>query len=284
MSSLPPPPGCNAPLAARVLVAFLRAEAGKFGFRRVVVGLSGGVDSAVVNALAARALGAEHVCALALPYRTSSPESLGLARKAARQEGVALQETDITAMADAFLKAGPGLEGEDSPGSRLRKGNVMARVRMIALYDRSAAENALVLGTSNKTELLLGYGTIFGDMASALNPLGDLYKSQVYSLARYLGIPEGILQRPPTADLWAGQTDEQELGFRYAELDAFLHLWVDRRYPRAALEQAGFAPGFIRQVQATVRRNQYKRRPPVIAKLANRTINLDYRYPRDWGA
>ena len=141
-----------------------------------------------------------------------------------------------------------------------------------------------MLGTSNKTELLLGYGTIFGDMASALNPIGDLYKSQVFALGRSLGVPAGILERAPSADLWEGQTDEEEMGFTYPEVDALLYLWVDRRYTRRELEAAGFAPDFIERVQSTVRKNQYKRRPPVIAKVANRTVNLDYRYARDWGA
>ncbi len=281
---MPPPPGCNAPLAERVLTAFLREESHKAGFEKGVLGLSGGVDSALSLALAARALGPEKVLALAMPYRTSQPESLELAREAARQEGVRLEEVDITPMADAFLATEPGLAADDSAAGRRRRGNVFARCRMILLYDRSARERALVIGTSNKTEFLLGYGTIHGDLASAINPLGDLYKSQVFALARHLGVPEAILQRPPSADLWAGQTDEEELGFTYAAVDALLHRLVDRRYSVERLIAQGFERSFVLAVQERVRRNQYKRRPPVIAKLAQRTINLDYRYPRDWGS
>jgi NAD+ synthase len=167
--------------------------------------------------------------------------------------------------------------------ARLRRGNVLARLRMTALYDRSARDGALVLGTSNKTELLLGYGTQHGDLASALNPIGDLYKRQVYVLSERLGVPRAILDRPPSADLWEGQTDEQDLGASYDALDALLHRMVDRRYGRASLLEAGFAAEFIDAIAERVRRSHYKRRPPLIAKLANRTINLDWRYARDWG-
>ncbi len=283
MSALPPPPGCHVGLATRVLCAFLREETHKFGIRRAVLGLSGGVDSALVVELAARALGPEQVLAVALPYRSSDPASLALARESAAHAGVSLEVVDISPVADALIAAAPGLAEDDSSRGRLRKGNLMARSRMVLLYDRSARDGALVLGTSNKTELLLGYGTIHGDMASAMNPIGDLYKSQVFQLAEHLGVPRGILERPPSADLWEGQTDEQELGVRYAEVDALLHLQVDRRYPRAALLRAGFRPELVDSISRRVRANQYKRRPPVIAKLANRTINLDYRYARDWG-
>ncbi len=284
MTSLPRPPGCNAALAERVLTRFLSEECGKFGIQRAVIGLSGGLDSATVLELAARALGSKSVHAVAMPYRTSNPDSLTFALEAAEKAGVALETVDISPMADAHIHATAGLAEDDSAMARLRKGNVMSRVRMTVLYDRSARENALVLGTSNKTELLLGYGTIHGDMASAINPIGDLYKCQVFSLAAHLQVPDSILERPPSADLWEGQTDEEELGFSYDSVDALLHLLIDRRYPRAALLQAGFAKDFLDEVQHRVRANQYKRRPPLIAKLANRTINLDYRYARDWGA
>ncbi len=283
MSALPPPPGCNVALAERVLTSFLREETGKFGIERAVIGLSGGIDSALVLELAAHALGPEQVLAVAMPYRSSNPLSLELARESAAHAGTPLEVVDISAMADAFIEAAPGLAEDDSAGGRLRKGNLMARSRMIVLYDRSARDGGLVFGTSNKTELLLGYGTIHGDMASAINPIGDLYKSQVVALSRHLGVPPAIIERPPSADLWEGQTDEQELGFSYDAVDALLHRQVDRRWPRAALLEAGFPASFVDQVAQRVRANQYKRRPPVIAKLANRTVNLDYRYARDWG-
>jgi NAD+ synthase len=154
---------------------------------------------------------------------------------------------------------------------------------MATLYDRSASLGGLVFGTSNKTELMLGYGTQFGDMASGINPIGDLYKSQVVALSRHLQVPAAIIDRPPSADLWAGQTDEQELGFAYDAIDSLLFRLIDRRESRSALLADGFDGAFIDAISERVRRNQYKRRPPLIAKVAARTVNLDYRYARDWG-
>ena len=279
--TLPPPPGCNVALAERVLVRFLAEECTRVGYRRGVLGLSGGIDSALVVELAARALGPEAVHAVCMPYRSSDPDSLRLAQASAAHAGVALEVVDISAAADALIADAGDLNDLDDPGVRLRRGNLLARLRMVTLYDRSARLHALVLGTSNKTELLLGYGTQHGDMASAINPIGDLYKSQVVALSAHLDVPQEIVARPPTADLWVGQTDEQELGFRYDEVDALLHAMVDRRYGREALRAQGFPDALVETVETRVRRNQYKRRPPLIAKLAARTINLDYRYARD---
>ena len=167
--------------------------------------------------------------------------------------------------------------------ARTRLANKCARERMTVLYDQSAAFEALVLGTSNKSELLLGYGTQFGDMASAINPIGDLYKTQLYPLAAHLGLSNDILTKTPTGDLWIGQTDEGELGFTYAEVDRLMVLLVDRRWRRAELIEAGFAADFVDRVATLVRRNHYKRRMPVIAKLSPRTMDRDFRYARDWG-
>lgn len=280
--SLPAPPSLNVGLAEQVLVGFVREETGRIGLRRAVLGLSGGVDSALVVELAARALGGENVLAVAMPYRSSAQQSLELAVASARHAGARLETAPVTAAADAIFAATPDLR-DDAPTARVRRGNVLSRLRMVTLYDRSAREGGLVLGTSNKTELLLGYGTQHGDMASALNPIGDLYKCQVYALSRHLGVPEEILRRPPSADLWEGQTDEQELGATYDALDALLHRMVDRRYSRARLLELGFPAPLVDATAERLRRNHFKRRPPVIAKLANRTINLDWRYARDWG-
>jgi NAD+ synthase len=165
----------------------------------------------------------------------------------------------------------------------VRRGNIMARARMVVWYDRSAAFKGLVVGTSNKTEILLGYTTLFGDSASALNPIGDLYKTQVRQLSRALGIPQAIIDKAPSADLWAGQTDEGELGFTYERVDQLLALLVDRRYsPRECMEE-GFDEKFIQMVIERVRRNQFKRMQPPIAKLSNRTVGYDFLYLRDWG-
>ncbi|HBF23498.1 MAG TPA: NAD(+) synthetase [Planctomycetes bacterium] len=279
LQDIPPPPTCNGSLAEAVLTAFLKEETSKAGFSKALLGLSGGVDSALVAELAARALGPENVLGLALPYKDSAPESLQLGKEAAHHAGIPIEILDITAIAKAHASAG-AVDKKD----QTRFGNILARIRMVALYDRSAKEGALVLGTSNKTELLLGYGTIHGDLASAINPIGDLYKSQVWSLSKHLGVPDEIVRRPPTADLWEGQTDEEELGFTYPEVDALLHLMVDSRYSKKTLLKEGFSEGLIDTVKARVQQNQYKRRPPIIAKLTPRTINLDYRYARDWGS
>lgn len=283
MSTLPPPPGCNVELTERVLVSFLREETHRIGMTRAVLGLSGGIDSALVIELAVRALGPENVLAVAMPYRESHPDSLRLARKSAKHTGVELEVVDISSMADGYLQDNPDLEDKSQEAVRLRRGNVFSRMRMTILYDRSAKLGGLVFGTSNKTELMLGYGTQYGDMASGINPIGDLYKSQVVALSRHLGVPNEIIDRPPSADLWAGQTDEDELGFTYDSIDSLLFRLIDRRESRATLIEQGFQADFIDTISRRVRMNQYKRRPPLIAKVAARTVNLDYRYARDWG-
>ena len=262
-------------LLRRVLVAFIREEVQKVGSKRAVLGLSGGVDSALVAYLAAEALSPENVWAFLLPYRTSDPRSAADADLVVRQTGVNSQRIDISPQIDAYF--------EDFPdATMLQRGNKMARERMSILYDRSAALGALVLGTSNKTELFLGYGTIHGDLASAINPIGDLYKTQVWALALAVGVPQEIVDKHPTADLWEGQTDESELGFSYAEVDELLHFMIERRYRHEELLQLGFDGAFLTRVEELVLRSQYKRRMPLIAKVSGRSITHDFRYPRDW--
>jgi NAD+ synthase len=263
-------------LVERILVGFLREEVRKVGFEHVVLGLSGGVDSAVSAALAQRALGAENVIPVIMPYRTSSPRSEADARAVADSLGIKPQVVDISPQLDAYFEQFPDAD-------RGRRGNKMARERMSILYDMSWANRALVVGTSNKTELLLGYGTIHGDMAHALNPLGDLYKTQVWALARHLGLPEAVVEKAPSADLWEGQSDEDELGFQYAVVDVLLYYLVDARCTRAELRSMGFEDAFVDEIGRRVRDSQYKRRPPLIAKLSARTIDREFRYPRDWG-
>jgi NAD+ synthase len=264
----------DTPTVEKILLAFIRAECEDAGFSKGVIGLSGGLDSAVVCLLAARALGPENVTAVMMPASVSSPESLSDAQLVVDETGVPSRVVEISDMADGYLRLVP--EAND-----VRKGNVYARARMIVLYDVSAEVGALVLGTSNKTELLLGYGTIFGDLASAINPIGDLYKTQVRSLAEHIGVPEQIRTKPPTADLWPGQRDEDELGATYAELDDLLVRLVDQRVSPDHLVEDGFDAELVRSVVRRVRRNQYKRRGPVIAKVSARTIGPDFRYPRD---
>jgi len=266
----------NLLLLETVLVKFLADEVGKTGCRKVVVGLSGGVDSALSAALAARALGPTNVLGVLMPYKLSSEESLSDAKALAEVTGIETLVVDISEQIDAYFAHFPEADV-------MRRGNKMARERMTILYDHSARQGGLVLGTSNKTELLLGYGTLHGDMASAINPIGDLYKTQVWALSRALGVPDSIIDKAPSADLTPGQTDEDDLGFSYAEVDRLLYAMVDQRYGRAELLQAGFAEDFIDRVAKRVQRSQFKRRLPVIAKISARTIDRDFRYARDWG-
>lgn len=265
----------NYVLTEEILLAFIRNEISKFGFETAVLGLSGGIDSAVVCELAAKALGPDNVLAVLMPYRTSSSESVEHARMMVEKTGVLCEEVEISDVVDTFFEKEPDAE-------KLRMGNVMARIRMLYLYDASARDGRLVIGTSNKTELLLGYGTLFGDMASAINPIGDLYKTQVWGLARYLQLPEEIVSKTPSADLWEGQSDEADLGFGYGEADLLLYLMLEKRMSRAAIIQKGVDESFYDKVRKMVVKNQYKRMMPVIAKISSRTPGIDFRYARDW--
>jgi NAD+ synthase len=259
-----------------LLVRFIRDEVHAAGFSKGVVGVSGGVDSAVSAALAADALGKRHVRGVVMPHATSSPQSIEDAELVIEKLAIRSEYVDITEMVDAYC-------GTNGAIGRIRRGNVMARARMIVLYDISARDAALVIGTSNKTELMVGYGTLYGDTACALNPIGDLYKTQIWQLARHLGLPKRIVGKQPTADLWEGQTDEGEMGMKYAELDRLLFHLVDERRGDDELRELGFDTKFIRRVRELIQKNQFKRRPPVIAKVSYRTVNVDFRYARDWG-
>jgi len=266
----------DAAVARRILVSFLHDEICRTGLSRAVVGVSGGIDSALACALAAEALGPQNVLAVCMPYATSSPDSLAHARLVIAQTGVQSETFEITDMVRPLIA--------DLPASQAKRaGNAMARARMIVLYDRSAGFNGLVVGTGNKTEILLGYSTLFGDSASAVNPLGDLYKTQLRQLARHMALPAPILDKAPSADLWIGQTDEGELGFTYERVDQLLYLLVDQRYQPEECVAAGFEADFVKQVIAQIRRNQFKRMLPIIAKLSNRTVGYDFLYLRDWG-
>jgi NAD+ synthase len=259
-----------------LLVGFLRDEIRNTGNEKAVIGLSGGVDSALSAFLSAEALGSENVLAVLMPYKTSNPQSRIDAERVVRALGIRSQIVDISPMVDAFAAT-------VGDGDRMRLGNVMARQRMIVLYNLSAKEKALVVGTGNKTETLLGYTTLFGDNACAINPLGDLYKTQVWDLARAVGVPGEIVEKQPSADLWEGQTDEGELGFSYREVDRLLYYMVDERRTPAELESLGFGKALIATVSTIIRKSQFKRRLPLIAKVSHRTVNLDFRYVRDWG-
>ena len=248
----------------------------KTGLAGVVVGLSGGVDSALSAMLAVEALGPKNVLGVLMPYKSSHPDSQTHAEMVVQKSGIESLLVDITPQIDDYFERFADADAR-------RRGNKMARERMTILYDQSMRWAALVLGTSNKTELLLGYGTLHGDMASALNPLGDLYKTQVWALSEAVGVPEVIVAKDPSADLWIGQTDEGELGFSYREVDKLLYLMVDQRYTKAELRAAGFPERFIDEIAARIMNSQFKRRLPVIAKVSQRTIDRDFRYSRDWG-
>lgn len=266
----------NPDVVRTILTGFIHTELTRVGYTRAVIGLSGGLDSAVSCFLTAEALGPENVLAVRMPYKSSSSDSLDHAQDVIDRLGVQSMTVEITEMVEPLFTRFP-------EANQVRRGNAMARARMIVLYDQSEAFRGLVVGTSNKTEILLGYSTLYGDSACAINPLGDLYKTQLRQLAKALGVPEDILSKPPSADLWVGQTDEGELGFTYAEVDRLLYLLVDQRYSTEDCIAAGFAPSFVTTVAEKIRRFHFKRLMPPIAKLSNRTIGYDFLYLRDWG-
>lgn len=272
MSDIP----TNPSLLEKVLCSFISNEVRKVEVERVVVGLSGGVDSALSTYLAASALGRENVLAIKMPYSASSRESVEHADMVIAETGVRGITIDISPQIDTYFKLYPDAD-------KKRRGNKMARERMTILYDHSAKWDALVLGTSNKTELLLGYGTVFGDIASAINPLGDLYKTQVWALSEFVGVPRALVRKQPSADLWEGQTDEADLGFSYRDVDNLLYRLVDQRCSQAELVAHGFELDFIEKITARMRHSQFKRSLPLIAKVSQRTIDRDFRYSRDWG-
>lgn len=255
------------------LELFLDNEVRKTGIGNVVVGLSGGLDSAVVAVLAQRVFG-EHLLCVKMPSHYSSQNSLDDADALCRDFGLRSETLSIAPMLQAYEDIHPDL-------SNLRKGNFSSRMRMATLFDISARENALVLGTSNKSELMLGYGTLYGDLASAVNPIGDLYKSEVFELAQYLGVTECIIKKPPSADLWDGQSDEADLGYTYKQLDEVMKLYVEERLSRDVILSRGFDAKMTDMIIERIFRNHFKRKMPVIAKLTSRTLNHDFNYPRD---
>ena len=266
----------NTDIAESILTAFIHSEITRAGFTHAVVGVSGGIDSALACFLAAKALGPDNVLALHMPYETTSTESTEHAALVIDRTGAQSLTVDITPMVEPLMDTIP-------ENARIRRGNVMARQRMIILFDQSAAFSGLVVGTGNKTEILLGYTTLYGDSACAINPIGDLYKIQVRQLAQVMGVPREIIQKPPSADLWVGQTDEDELGFTYEDVDQLLYNLVDERSSPGECVEAGFNADFVERVVKRIQASQYKRMMPPIAKLSNRTVDYDFVNLRDWG-
>ncbi|MGH2468260.1 MAG: NAD+ synthase [Candidatus Limnocylindrales bacterium] len=259
-------------VARRIMVGFIRGQLEQAGFQRLVLGLSGGVDSALVAFLAAEAIGPEGLLCALLPYRHSSPASRADAEGVVARLGCPSRLVDISPLVEAYFGA-----EEATP---VRRGNFMARLRMAVLYDLSMTWGGLVIGTGNKTESLIGYTTVYGDSACAFDPIGDLYKSQVRQMAEAVGVPEAIITKAPSADLWPGQTDETEMGLDYAELDRLLYWLVDRRRTPAELAGLGFAPELVSRVERMVAGAEFKRQMPPIAKISTRTAGVDYLYPR----
>jgi NAD+ synthase len=270
---LPPELAIDTSVARRVIGEFIRGQLRQAGFERAVLGLSGGIDSALVAYLTADAIGAERLLCVLMPYRTSSPASRADAEEVVRGLGAQSELVDISPMVDGYF-------GADSDASSLRRGNLMARMRMAVLYDRSVTWGGLVVGTGNKTESLIGYTTLFGDSACAFNPIGDLYKSQVRQLGQEMGVPEAIIRKAPSADLWPGQTDEAEANFSYPQLDRLLYWRIDKRRSVEEVVALGFEPELVERVDRMVAGSEFKRQVPPVAKLGPRTAGIDYLYPR----
>jgi NAD+ synthase len=280
---LPPELAIDADVARRVTVGFIRNQLRQAGFDRALLGLSGGIDSALVAFLAAEAIGPERLLCVLMPFRASSAESVDDARTVVEHLGCASELVDISPMVDGYFgrEPEPGAAGIDGlEASQLRRGNFMARQRMCVLYDRSVTWGGLVVGTGNKTEALIGYTTLFGDSACAFNPIGDLYKSQVRQVAAAVGVPEQIIRKAPSADLWPGQTDEAEAGFTYPELDRLLFWMIDKRRTDEELAAMGFPETTVERVKRLVATSEFKRQVPPVAKLGPRTTGVDYLYPR----
>jgi NAD+ synthase len=280
---LPPELAIDTDVALRVIVGFIRNQLRQAGFSHGLLGLSGGIDSALVAFLVADAIGPENLLCVLMPYRTSSSESVEHGRLVVGRLGCPSDVVDISPIVDGYFGrggeegAGGAPAGEATP---LRRGNFMARARMCVLYDRSVEWGGLVVGTGNKTESLIGYTTLFGDSACAFNPIGDLYKSQVRQVAAAVGVPEEIIRKAPSADLWPGQTDEAEAGFNYPELDRLLFWMIDKRRSDEELLAMGFLEAQIERVKRLVAVSEFKRQVPPVAKLGPRTTGVDYLYPR----
>ena len=266
----------NYELVKKFIIEFIKEEVHSNGFNRCVLGLSGGLDSVLVAYLSKEALGKENVKAIIMPYKTSNPASKEDALATVTHLGILHETIDITKISDAYLK-------REKEMTNIRMGNFLARVRMSILFDKSREFKALVMGTSNKSELILGYSTWHGDMAASLYPIGDLYKTQIFEFAQFMQIPEKIIAKKPSADLWPGQTDEKELGAKYIQIDSILTFYVDQRKTIDEIIAMGYSQKIVENVLNRIKKNQFKNTLPPVAKFSPRTFGLDFLYPHDLG-
>ena len=256
------------------MITFLQDQAKQIGVKNVVVGISGGLDSAIVAVLCKEAF-KDNFHGVLLPSQYSSDASITDAKELCEKFNIKYEIISIAPMVEGYYL------NNDKEASVLRIGNFSARMRMAVLYDISAKYNAIVVGTSNRSEILLGYGTLYGDTACAINPIGQMYKSDAFEFAKFLGVPNSIITKKPSADLWEGQSDEEDLGYTYAQLDAALKEYVENRLSRDEMIESGFEDELVDLIINKIYQNQFKRKPPIIAKLTSRTIGHDFLYPRD---
>jgi len=264
----------NYAILKKFLVYFIKEEVKTNKFNKTILGLSGGVDSAVVAYLSVEALGKENVIGILMPYKLSSPDSKEDALLLVDKLGIKHEIFEITGIADEYFKQIDNMD-------RIRIGNFLSRIRMSILFDKAREYDAIVMGTSNKSEIMLGYTTWYGDMAAGLYPIGDLYKTQVFELAKFMKISEKVLNKAPSADLWPGQKDEDELGAPYTELDAVLYRYIDERKSMDEIISLGHSKELVQNVLRRVNSTQFKRTIPPVAKFSARTFGIDFLYPHD---
>lgn len=264
----------NLEFARNLITSFIKEEREKIGLEKGVISLSGGIDSTLVTYLSTEALGNENVYVINMPYGELGKKGTEDSIKICELLNIKYDVIDIKPIVDNYFN----IEEMDD----LRKGNFMARIRMSIVFDKAKKFNGFVIGCSNKSELLIGYSTWYGDMAASILPIGDLYKTQVYQLAKHLNIPDFILNKVPSAELWTGQTDEKEIGISYNELDKILYLIVDKRLSFSEVVNGGFEEEKVKKVKKMIINSQFKRRFPPIPKLSDRTVGIDFLYFRDY--
>lgn len=264
----------NYALVKKFIVKFIEEEIKSNKFNHALLGISGGIDSALVASLAVDALGKENVFGILLPYKLSSKESIEDGLKVVENLGIKYEIIDITEIAEPYLT-------KEKIGDKFRIGNFLARIRMSIIFDKAREFDAIVLGTSNKSEIMLGYTTWYGDMAAGIYPIGDLYKTQVFGLSKHVGVPESIIAKKPSADLWPGQTDEDEIGTPYSEIDQILYLYLEERKTKEEIVELGFKKEDVENVLKRMFATQFKRTFPPVCKISQRTFGHDFLYPHD---